>query len=165
MGRKSESEVEKECGDMLQALYSAKNDEAMAVLGVKMLLLVGDAEKVLGCSRIIRYRFEVALGPCRVDMVLFHKDGGISLVEIKADSDIRTVASGIGQLFVYEAEFPLSKFGKHISPKYVNKILASPTPPERAYKVMRACHLAGVHYACLASHGDVKEAFKKVFGV
>jgi len=168
MGRKSaltDKQWAEKANKLLGSLMRADNNEEMAVIGLKVLLLGGDAERVLGCNKIERYRFEVSIGLGRVDLVLFHKDGGISLVEVKADSDLRSVCGGIGQLFMYEAELPLSKFGNGIKPKYVNKILASPLSPEKAAKAIRACSLAGVKYVCVARHSDVKEAFAKVYGV
>jgi DNA-binding sugar fermentation-stimulating protein len=78
----------------------------MAVLVLEMFINFDCGEKMLSVSKISSYKTEVNLDGGRADFVLFHRDGGISIVEVKADNDLRSIASGIGQLFLYESMIP-----------------------------------------------------------
>jgi hypothetical protein len=149
--------------DFAHALLNAKDDERMVVLIVRMALMhPGAAERMFNCTKIERHRFEFNVGVGRVDLALFHRDGGMTIVELKANGETRAVAAGIGQLFLYESALPFAMKNKAKPPTYVHKVLASPLPPEKALHVMRACNVAGVRYAFLGGFKDLRAAMRKV---
>lgn len=143
-----------------RALLRIQNNEDCAVLILRIALHLGEAEKLLGCPKIRSHRHEVTLGPGRVDVVLFHEDESITLVEVKGDTEVRQIVGGIGQLFLYEAHVPHSL--PSLASVKIHKTIACTAPPERAALAIRACHIAGVHYACLGTFHDLKRILAEV---
>lgn len=140
--------------DLASNFLSSKNDEKAISDLMRIHLIFGHLERVLGVSRIIRHRFEFSVNFGRIDLVLFHKDGGASLVEIKSDGELRSIVGGIGQLFLYESSF--KDFMRKTKPlKYINKILVSPLSPEKSLPVMSACVAAGVKYVHYATFKEI----------
>ena len=146
---------------MALSLLSAKNDEKMAVLILKLIITFGDAEKMLSVSKIDSFKSELNLGNGRADIVLFHCDGGISIIEVKADNDIRTIASGIGQLFLYESMIPFAFKGKKDKPKYISKIIAAPIDFDKCDKINSACELAGIKLVNLPTYKQLQSILKR----
>lgn len=140
--------------DIASNFLSSKNDEKAISDLIRIHLIFGHLEGLLGVAKIIRHRFEFSVNCGRIDLVLFHKDGGASLVEVKAGGELRSVVGGIGQLFLYEVSF--REFMRKTKPlKYINKILVSPLSPEKSLPVMMACESAGVRYVHYATYKEI----------
>ena len=123
----------------------SKNDEGCIADLFKIHLLFNHVEKMLQTAKIARYRFEFPVKGCRIDLVLFHVDGGISMIEIKSGNSPRIIVSGIGQLFMYESMY-LDSY-KNSKPKYLNKYLIFPSISEVSDShVEKACEVAGINY-------------------
>jgi len=145
-------------------LFKSRNNEAAAILMLKLFLMFGDLEKVLGVKKIERHRFEFSVCGGRIDLLLFHKDKGISIVEVKAQNDVRTILAGIGQLCLYEVG--IRKKMVRRPPKYINRILTAPIEPSVSLHIMEACEIAGVRFAHLPIYklfsAEVNELYKWV---
>jgi len=131
--------------ELARQFVASRNDEACIALMFRFHAIFGHLRKVLGCSKIDRHHFEYAVKGGRVDLALFHTDGGISLVEFKVDGPVHAVVAGIGQLFFYEAMF-LRKAQRSSKPSYIKKYLVSPVAGDDAQSVAEACELAGVQF-------------------
>jgi hypothetical protein len=142
-----------EVRSIVDGLNSLSDNEKAAILQLKIMLLGGGFCSLFEVPKIVRYHFEYNLGIGRADLVLFHADGGVSLVEAKADGDTRTIAGGIGQLFLYSV---LLEQKLQIRPKYINRILCAPVKPEKGYQILTACRLAGVKFVHLATFECMK---------
>lgn len=118
--------------------------------------ICGDLQRVLKTNPIARHRFEFPVSGSRVDLVLFHKDGGVSIVEFKGQNSSRDVVAGIGQLFLYEALF-VECHAATLRPAYVHKYLVSPILGDDADKVDKACVLAGVAFLRYAPFKLIRE--------
>jgi hypothetical protein len=125
------------------------NDEKAVVLQLKIMLAADDLRSLLSVEKIERYRFEFSVQDGRIDLLLFHADGGVSIVEAKPDTNPVSVAAGIGQLCYYAAALP-SKYPKGKQPAYINRFLCAPVKPERSLVLMAACEMAGVKFVHLA---------------
>ena len=118
--------------------------EAAAVVTLRVMLHSGRRfERLWGVPRIERYRLEVSLPGGRVDVVLFHADGSVSLVEVKsAIVSRREVLAGVGQLCYYATQAPRSL---RIAPGVtLRRILCAPVEPEDMLALTPACDMAGV---------------------
>lgn len=127
---------------------SLRDNEAAAVWQLKAMLAFGTLQSIIGGKPIRRIEYEYKLGSGRADIVLFHRDCGITIIEAKAAHNQGTIAAGIGQLFLYESEARQIMVGPH-APKYVHKVLSAPLHPEEAMPVWRACQIAGVKFVHL----------------
>jgi hypothetical protein len=158
----SEDEWRKLASDFL----NSKDDEACIVLLLRMNCIFGDIRRIFKTSKIDSFKFEYPVSGGRVDLVLFHSDGGVSLIEVKGANGSRDVVAGIGQLFLYEAMFSQSK-PKAKAPAYIDKFLLAPITGKSADKVDRACALANVkfvQYAPLQLIGKFREECAKEWG-
>lgn len=159
MGRKqklTDEQWEKLCNIDLKKiatdLFFAENNEAIVTKVLKLMLLLGDARRVLKVDRISRYRFEFKVSTGRVDLILFHNNGGVTIIEAKTEGLPREIAKGIGQLFMYEAAIR-----KDMNVPYINKILIAPMKPENGVELNDACELAGVKFVNLPSYQTMKK--------
>lgn len=149
-----ESLSEQEWRCLAQKFVESRDDEACIAGLLRLHCIFGHIQRMLRTSKIERYRFEFSV-PCgRVDLVLFHSDGGISLVEAKGRNSVRDVVGGIGQLFLYESAIR-SMFP---SVGYVNRYLISPIQGGAAASVERACALAGVNFIQYAPMSAIEKA-------
>lgn len=129
-----------------ERFINSKNDESCIADLFKIHCLFNQTAKMLQTSKIVRYRFEYPVNGGRIDLVLFHEDDGISLIEIKSGYRAREIVAGIGQLFMYESMFMDSFKGK-LLPKYLNKYLIFPSISEVSdLYVEKTCELAGIGY-------------------
>lgn len=140
--------------NLAQAFTESKDDEACIALMLKLHCIFGDLRRLLGCAKIDRYRFEYPVRGHRVDLVLFHANDGISLIEIKGQNAVREVVAGIGQLFLYESLFRES-FPR--APTYIDKYLISPVQGLESEKVDKACVAAGVNFFQYAPMNLIRE--------
>jgi len=138
-------------------LLSISNNENAVIQVLRLMLIFGHLHRLLKVRPISRYRFEVTVSTGRIDLLLFHDDGGVSIVEAKADRAPRDIAPGIGQLFMYEAAVH-----KSMRPAYVNKILIAPIRPEQSVDLTRACELADVQFTILPVFEDMKREIDSI---
>lgn len=136
------------------------NDEKAVVLQLKIMLAAGDLRRLLGVGKIERYRFEFSVQDGRIDLLLFHADGGVSIVEAKPETNPVSVAAGIGQLCYYAVALQ-AKYPKGAAPAYMNRFLCAPIKPERSLLLMQACEIAGVKFVHLAPFSELKAGLEK----
>lgn len=147
--------------DLMEEFINSKNNEKSVIFTLRLFLACGVLESVLRVTKIHRYRFEFSVGGGRVDLLLFHKDGGVSIIEAKAENSVQTISCGIGQLFMYSAQLP-AVMKKSKQPTYVNKILIAPIEAEKSLVLIRACELAGVKFIHLAPYSAFKSEIDRV---
>lgn len=128
-------------------LLAARDNEGAATEMLRLMLQFGHLESAWGIPRITGHRFEFPVHGGRIDLLLFHADGGVSIVEAKAFHNTSGLAAGIGQLCVY-ATLIHDALGKYHH-AYVRRILTAPIEPERSVTIMAACEMAGVEFAHL----------------
>ena len=92
----------------------------------------------------------------RIDLLLFHSDASISIVELKAENRPSEVAAGIGQLCMYAAAIPRALHEKQ-RPAVIRRILAAHVPVDQSIDLVCACTLAGVRFAYLPSFASFKQ--------
>jgi hypothetical protein len=134
-------------------LLVVKDSEAAAIEMVRLMLQFGDLETAWSLPKIDRHRFEFPVKGGRIDLLLFHADGGVTIVEAKADRGLSDVAAGIGQLCVY-ATLLQDALGKAFVPVYIRRVLAAPLSPDASVTMMSACRLAGVEFAHLPTYAE-----------
>lgn len=140
---------------VVDGINRLSRDEKAVVLQLKMMLAAGDLRRLLGVGKIDRYRFEFAVQDGRIDLLLFHEDGGVSIVEAKPETNPVSIAAGIGQLCYYAAVLP-EKYSAAKRPAYINRFLCAPIKPERSLALMAACEMAGVKFIHLAPYAVFK---------
>lgn len=145
-------------------LILSQSDEKRVMMMLRLFLAFGSLEKVLGVSKIYRHRYEVSVGGGRIDLLLFHKDGGVTIVEAKSGENPIDISRGIGQLCMYSTMLPYV-IKKGPVPAYVNLILAAPIEPENSLNLMSACKMAGVRFVHLATHAEFKKSISKLAGL
>ena len=138
--------------------YSTCDNESLAKLQLRLLLIFQNLERFLGCPTITGSRFEYHIPRTgRVDLLLTHPGDGISLIEAKSGAESKTgMAGGIGQLFVYEAAIMAQKN----PPAWIEKYLVIPGQSKDSGEIVSACRLAGVTFVSLASHTRMREFVK-----
>ena len=147
-----------------ERFINSKNDESCIADLFKIHCLFNQTAKMLQTSKIARYRFEYPVKGGRIDLVLFHEDDGISLIEIKSGHGAREIVAGIGQLFMYESMFMDSFKGKTL-PKYLNKYLIFPSISEITDSyVERSCEVAGINYLVYPSFPLIEKHRKDCIG-
>lgn len=138
-------------------LLAVRDDEAAATTMLRLMLEFGQLERAWGLPRIHRHRFEYPVPGGRIDLLLFHADGGVSIVETKTPRSISGMAAGIGQLCVY-ASLIRKALGDAYRPAYVRRILSVAIEPEASLTIMAACEMAGVEFAHLPPFRVLEEA-------
>lgn len=151
MGRKSGMDL----FDWLEKARAAKDNEQAVMLVLKLMLEFGDLRRVLGVPKISGHRFEFPVRGGRIDLLLFHPDQSVTIVEAKADFDQRTIAGGIGQLCMYAALLPSALNSKQ-RPTYIRRILCTPVAPTKSLDLMTACDMAGVKFVHMPSFDLLK---------
>lgn len=142
-------------------LQRVTNSEETAILQLKLMLAHGQLAYVLDLPELVDARFEFPVPGGRLDLLLFHADDTLTVVEAKADGSNRDIAAGIGQLCVYASLLPgvLTR-----QPKSIRRLLCAPVEPERAVILMRACELAGVQFQPLATYTQVRSFTERLRG-
>lgn len=134
-------------------LQSCGADESRIVMVLRLFLGFGTLESVLSVPKINRCRFEVTVAAGRIDLLLYHADGGVTIVEVKGGSNAMEVARGIGQLCMYSVLLPHSiKQGN--APKYVNLMLVAPVAPADSIDLIAACAIAGVRFVHMPAQDE-----------
>lgn len=146
---------------VFELIGTLQNNEKALTLQLKLLSEFGNLQKCFRTSKIERYKFEHHVGCGRVDLFMVHKDGGLSIVEAKAENSLSVIAAGIGQLFVYEAAI-LRKSYKN-PPKYINKILCVPVKIGKHPELELACANSGIQLVGLMEYSDFKKQIATLY--
>ena len=144
-------------------MFDFKDNETAAKALFRLMLDHGKLPKVWGFSKVGRYRTEFPVNGGRIDLLLFHSDGGISIVETKGHGAPREIAGGIGQLHVYAVLLPQA-MRRMPAPKYVNLVLAAAVAhedPERALTIAKACESAHVRFLNLPTVKQMRDVIKQ----
>lgn len=141
--------------DLANEVSSVRNNEAAVTTVMRLWIAFGRLEHALQVSPVSRYRFEFPVSGGRIDLLLFHVDGGITIVEAKGEVPASLVAAGIGQLCLYKTL--LAPVVDPLKPAYVNLILAAPIAPEDSGAMSMACEMAGVRLVPMPVFGEVNE--------
>ena len=141
---------------VMRVVNDLRDDESAAMAQIKIMLIGGDLRDVLGVSAFHAYQYDFQVKTGRIDLLLFHQDGGVTIVEVKADNaDVLAIAVGIGRLHMHSAALPAALPGDE-QPAYINRILCAPIAPERSLWLVAACEQAGVQFV----HLGLFEGFK-----
>jgi len=127
-----------------------ENNERAVILMLKLMLAFGDLAYALQVPRIAGGRFEFPVQGGRIDLLLFHEDGGVTIVEAKPETEVRMIVGGIGQLCMYTALLPAALHEAR-RPAYIRRVLCAPIVPEKSLDLVAACRLAGVDFVPLPS--------------
>ena len=125
-------------------LVSRDNEACIAAM-FRVHCLFGHTASMLRTPPVSRYKFEYRVDAGSIDLVLFHADHSVSLVEFKAGGTVRDAVAGIGQLFYYESAF-MASCPRQMTPVFVRKHLVSPVRGKVAERVRAACSQAGVGF-------------------
>lgn len=142
VGRAMQDKATYEIHDAMLACHPSS--EAAAILALRLMIQAGPRfSNQWGIPKVDRYRLEVNLSSGRADVALFHIDGSVSLVEVKAFSaNLRDILGGIGQLCYYAS---VAQQALNLKPDTeVRRILCAPMESQVATSIMDACKMAGV---------------------
>jgi hypothetical protein len=142
-------------------LLRMKNNEQFVIEVLKLQIDFNGLESTLDVSKIDRYGFEFSLPNGRIDLLLFHADGGVTIVEAKAQSDQRSIVGGIGQLCLYAQALEL--MFRENPPKYIDRILVAPIADniDLCVSIGGACKMAGVSLVALKSYQETMDLLNK----
>ena len=100
---------------------------------------------------------QVKIGAAIADLVVFHVDGSLTIIEIKAANlPLRDYCTGIGQL-AYQAGAAVIDFAK--PPSMIRRVLAIPNPVSE--EVSLACWMAGVTVLPLPTVAQSRSIWKE----
>ena len=153
MGRPSKLNYEKFNKLADEFVTSKSINERVIICLMEMNYQCGHLESILHCKKITSYKLEVHVGCGRIDMLLFHSESEVSIVEAKSSGRPSAVCGGIGQLFMYEAAL-IKKFKKSKINK-INKILVAPIDGEDSAPIIEACNIAGIEFAHYATYNEI----------
>jgi hypothetical protein len=140
----------------------SKNDERSVMMMLKLMLACGDLSTALAVPPITGHRFEFTVPGGRIDLLLFHIDKSVTIVEAKAENGANTIAAGIGQLCIYAAALP-SCIARNGDVPVIRRVLCAHVQPDKAVNLISACNMAGVKYAFIPSHKTFKKHFELLF--
>lgn len=113
---------------VLHLASRTRGGESWAILVLQILAMSGRLDSLLRCAKVSRYLFEFSLGSFRADLVLWHDDGGVSIVEAKgAEGALTGVVSAFGQVSMYALMY-LQQCPK--PPVYLKKYVVAPVAPD-----------------------------------
>lgn len=138
-----------------------ENNERAVILMLKVMLAFGDLADALQVPKIAGGRFEFPVQGGRIDLLLFHADGGVTIVEAKPETEVRMIVGGIGQLCMYSVLLPAALHASR-RPAYIRRVLCAPLAPEKSVDMIAACRLAGVDFVPLPSFALFKELIEAV---
>lgn len=144
-------EIESLASEML----TMKNDEKSVILMLRMFLIFNNIHIALNVPRVVRHRFEYSVEGGRIDLLLFHADESVTIVEAKCEGSLRNIVAGIGQLCLYEARLR-RKFRPTRGEVVIHKVLCASYPLDRADDLFIACEAAGVSYAYIYPFKEFK---------
>lgn len=135
---------------------SSNNSEKSVMLMLELFLRMGDLERAINVPKITGYRFEFPVASGRIDLLLFHADKSMTIIEAKAEYSFPAIVAGIGQLCMYAVKLP-AKLHKDQQPTFIRRLLCAHCPAEEASDLVHACKLAGCRFAYLPSYAEFKE--------
>lgn len=140
----------------LQSLSRQTRDsERWAILALRILAMTGQLEPILRCAPIARYSFEVSMGLNRADLVCWHEDGGVSIIEAKGgDAGITSVVSGIGQVAMYALMYLQ---GCANPPAYLKKYVVAPVPGDQIALCVLTALNCNVQFVSLPAFGSMRD--------
>lgn len=132
-------------------------DEGATILQLLWIAMCGgDAfGELLECPPIVSRHWEFQIEGFRADLVLFHIDGSVTIVEAKSQTrSVIELAGGIGQLLVYASALPKTL---GYEPPETRLILAFPRIEEQQEddSLNAACMAAGVRPLRLVSPAEM----------
>lgn len=127
--------------------------ESGAVALLRCLLITGRLAAEWGLPPISRWEPEYRFPRGRADLVLFHDDGSVTVVEVKDAGDDRHILSGVGQLSLYAMQVRMA-----LPDAKVRRILAAPVDGSRSRHLLAACDLAGVVFEPLGPLAEHRAA-------
>ncbi len=145
---------------MLSSLEST--GEKAVVSYIKCLMLSGAGE-LFGS---LPYRtgdkvvFEMQMRHGRADIVIFHIDGSVSVIEVKdGDRDVMSVVAGIGQVGFYAGQLAVSRAFPSIRRALMWTACSNDS---HTSLVIDACKVAGVEPLLLPSNAKIKDMMSGV---
>lgn len=170
MGRKSSlterqwaATVDKfDLNGLLVEARTMANSERSVTLMLRLMMAMGDLSSAIGVPAITGHRFEFSVGGGRIDLLLFHADKSMSIVEVKAENDVRIIIAGIGQLCLYAAKLP-AKLHKDQQPKTIRRILCASVAPGKGADIVNACRMAGCEFAYLPPFSMFKSKMDSLY--
>lgn len=142
--------------DLATRMLRMRNNEQAVTLMLRVMLTFNDLEKAWGLPKIERHRFEFAVPGGRIDLLLFHVDGSVTIVEAKAENGAMQISAGIGQLCMYAALLPTILTGPQ-KPTAIRRLLCAPIDPQDSLPLLEACKTAGVQLGYLPSFATFKQ--------
>ena len=134
-----------ELRQLMRAVGNAKDDEAYVTAILKVWEWSGEIAKVFQTGSVRKMVYEFEVGPCRIDALIFHEDGGATLIEAKGAGSLRHLCAGIGQAALY-GEILMDTLPPDQRPKYLRKWLIAPIASlECSGILLRACRSAGMN--------------------
>lgn len=135
-----------------------RSGEASVSLFIADLLEEGKFAETYSLPPIFHFEREMAVGRGRTDYTLFHEDGSVTVIELKAEGSQTEVISGIGQLLCYMMQIGQSK--GLTGP--VRGLLMAPRPTEPRTAdfglIAKTCEKAGISFIALPT-AEVLNAF------
>lgn len=140
----------------LQSLSrQTRNSEGWAILALRILAMTGQLEPILRCAPIARYSFEFSMGLNRADLVCWHKDGGVSIIEAKGgDGTLTSVVAGIGQVAMYALIYLQ---GCAAPPAYLKKYVVAPVPDDQVALCVLTALNCNVQFVSLPAFGSLRD--------
>ena len=136
--------------------------ESCVTLQLKIIAITDGLAKFFKIPKLKGYKFEYKVSVGRIDLIMFHLDGGVTIVEAKGNTDVRAIASGIGQIFMYESVIR-DNFRENKKPVYVNRILCAPIDDmDKFSKIEKTCNLARVNFVGMSSFKRMKKMVNKL---
>lgn len=137
--------------------YRISNDESGVMRLIKIWLSVNKLEDILQVPTIAHHEFEFSLPKGRVDLILFHLDGSISVVEAKATSDYEKICKAIGQLMFYATQIG---FQRPCPP--IRKIIIAPAVGKDVQTLLidSTCRNAGIEFVPMGTMCEQQEPWE-----
>lgn len=151
MARPSKLTPERDWHKFAAQLLNLEHNESAVVEILRLFEACGHLGKALRVPRVERARFEYWAGAGRVDLLLYHTDGSLTVVEAKDSSCSREIVAGIGQVLFYESMIRKSNPGQKLRRRLV--VLKSQWVTEH---VRNACSVADVGLVVLPDMESVR---------
>lgn len=145
--------------ERIERMLAIRDNEAGVFDIMKFLLehSKGGLEKAWDLPEVVKYVFEFPLPVGRADLVMFHIDGSISVVEFKNAGSNREILSGIGQLLMYAVQLGYSRVATTI-----RKILTAPVVGAGNSLLLETCEKAGVLFEPLGTLDEHRQVNAQV---
>lgn len=139
-------------------LLSLPDGELGAVTIIARMLATEQLAMAWGLPEITNWQNEFRFPKGIADFVLFHRDGTVSIVEVKDAGCDRDILAGIGQLSLYAMQAGWGLRGQR-----VRRILTAPVAAAASQHLADACRLAGVQFEPLGPLAEHRAAIAALF--